>query len=546
MKNLLSLTLALCSLTASAQEVFQTAPAVLTSVSEDGNWASGSTQGIGYLLNFKTENLTTFSSSTDKYDMKTVANSGLVGGTLNPSQGSPYACYVTEEGGYMALPVKEDITSSSCCGGPNDGSFLAGNIAKPQTGYDLNSMQCPVVWYRDADGKFETYEELPFDPMGFDNRRIQEAYILGVSGDGLTLYGRIIYAAGDVYQPVVWKRSSVTSRDWVCKKLCQSVMFNTDKEAPKWPSYRPEEPDVTKYYTAEELANYEEALKKYQDSVALASWTIPADQRGPYPTYNPEEHKADFFDVSTADGVKRHNDYAAEYNKFISEATAYNDSITLYWTRYEEYVKRPVFHIRNLSSSANGKYLVTNMVDFDSGTMTVCVNVNTDETTVLDGVDGYFPTAVLNDGTIFLGEPAVMPPLNRHALVYKDGTTMDFAEWVKTKSQKAYEDLTTNFETSDGITYLGIVNSQSPDGTTFGGFNQGLDFAYTGWVMNLAAYDDYTSGVKTAKEDATAEVKSVTYTDASGRRTSTPARGLYIKTVKLSDGTVKSTKVVRP
>lgn len=535
----------MCSLTATAQEVFQTAPAVFTSVSEDGNWASGSTQGVGYLLNFKTANLTTYSSSDDMYDMKTIANSGIAGGTINPKSGASYACYVTEEGGYVALPVKDGIQSSSCTGGSNDGSLLAGNIAKPQTGEGAQSMQCPVVWYKNADGKYDTYEELPFDPMGFDNRKIQEAYILSVSGDGLTLYGRIIYAAGDVYQPVVWKRSSVTSRDWTCKKLCQSAMFNTDKEAPKWPSYRPTEPDVTKYYTAEELAKYEAALKVYQDSVDAASWTIPAEQRKPYPTYNPAEHKADFFDVSTADGVKRHNAYAEEYNKFVADATAYNDSITLYWTRYDEYVKRPVFHIRDLSASPNGKYFTTNAVDFNNGTMTVLIDVDKDEMTVLDGVDGYFPTAVLNDGTIFLGEPAVMPPLNRRALVYKDGKTMDFAEWVKTKSQKAYEDLTTTFETTDGVTYLGIVNSQSPDGTTFGGFNQGLDYAYTGWVMNLKAYDDYTSGVTSAKPDAAATVKSVTYTDASGRQTTAPARGLYIKTVKLSDGTIKSTKVVK-
>ena len=47
-----------------------------------------------------------------------------------------------------------------------------------------------------------------------------------------------------------------------------------------------------------------------------------------------------------------------------------------------------------------------------------------------------------------------------------------------------------------------------------------------------------------ATETRTGEIKSVEYFDASGRRVSTPAGGLYIKRIEYSDGSVNTSKVV--
>lgn len=422
------------------------------------------------------------------YDIRAVADCGIAAGSYAPNNSAQMPCYVTEGDGFVPLPTPEGI-SGTCYGVPEDGSFIAGNVSI--SGIDNNgerfSYYQPVIWYRNESGDYDMYEELPFDKIGFDNRLTQGAWLLGVSGDGLTIYGRLIDASGTIYFPVMWKRASAQTRDWTYKELCTDYCFNKDEIAPEWPQYKPKEPDATEYYTAEELEAFNKALDAYNDSVEKASWTIPAEERGPYPTYNPNEHEADFFNIDTPDGVERHNRYAEDYNKFLSEGQAYNDSIVLYYERFDKYVideKR--FHILDMSFSNNGKYMVTTTVY-----ETVIINPETEEVTVLEGVDGLFPTAVLDDGTVFLGQPAYMPPLDRVPYVHKDGAMMDFGDWVREHSEKAYNELMENFP--DG--HFGVVNTNNPEGLTFGGFNQTDEYGYAGWIMNLSAYDDLTTGI---------------------------------------------------
>ena len=54
--------------------------------------------------------------------------------------------------------------------------------------------------------------------------------------------------------------------------------------------------------------------------------------------------------------------------------------------------------------------------------------------------------------------------------------------------------------------------------------------------------------IETAIKGATAEsntVKSVSFSDLSGRRVSNLASGVYLKTMKMADGTQKTVKVVK-
>lgn len=490
-KTLLSLVTICCFGAAPAQESpipFQRHEAVITSVSSNGCYAVGSTQGVGYFVNAKTGKLSRFEEAGLTYDLNSVSDCGIAAGAYTPNYGAQVPCYVTEGDGFVTLPTPEGI-SGTCYGVPEDGSCLVGNVSI--SGTDKNGDHFyyyqPVIWYRNESGGYDMYEELPFDKIGFDNRLTQGAWLLGISSDGLTIYGRIIDATGTVYLPVMWKRASAQTRDWTYKELCTDYCFNKDEIAPEWPTYKPMEPDATEYYTAEELEAFNEALAAYNDSVEHASFTIPAEERWPWPTYNPNEHEADFFDTSTADGVERHNRYAEDYNKFLTDGQAYNDSIVLYYERFDKYVideKR--FHILDMSFSNNGKYMVTTTVY-----ETVMINPETEEVTILEGADGLFPMAVLDDGTVFIGQKAAMPPLDRVPYVHKDGAMMDFGDWVREHSEKAYNELMENFP--DG--HFGVVNTNNPEGLTFGGFNQGQDFHYVGWVMNLGAYDDLATGI---------------------------------------------------
>jgi len=79
----------------------------------------------------------------------------------------------------------------------------------------------------------------------------------------------------------------------------------------------------------------------------------------------------------------------------------------------------------------------------------------------------------------------------------------------------------------------------------FTGFDKiGVQTTYNGGgethSSNIVYYGE-SSGVNSVMADVT----SVRYTDLSGRKVQKPAHGLYIKTVTMSDGTVKSEKVLR-
>ena len=58
----------------------------------------------------------------------------------------------------------------------------------------------------------------------------------------------------------------------------------------------------------------------------------------------------------------------------------------------------------------------------------------------------------------------------------------------------------------------------------------------------------YSDGTATAIRTATqedAECVSETYTDLSGRRVAVPSKGLYIRSMKMSDGSIRSMKIMK-
>lgn len=493
-KILLSAFAVCCMCAAPAQEKpvpFQTHQAVITNVSSNGNWAIGSLEGISYFINTRTCKLTEYNQLPEiSYYLDYVSDCGIAAGSRSTSEGE-MPCYMTEDKGFVSLPMPKDITSGTCLRVSSDGSIAVGTISVHIEGTE-ESYYKPVLWYRNESGEYDMFEDLPYEKLGFDKRINQGVWILGITSDGLKIYGRLIDAFGIIYWPVMWERSSAQSKDWTYKILCEDYFFNKDEICPEWPQYLPIEPDATKYYSDEELEAFNKALELYNDSVEHADFTIPAEERWPYPTYNPNEHEADFFDTSTTEGIERYNRYANDYNKFSGEAAEYNDSLNLYFERYDKYViNEKRFQILSMSVSDNGKYMVTNTVNND----VVMINPETEEVNVLNDTESLFPTAVLNDGTVFLGQVLPMPPLDREPYVYADGKVTYFADWVRSRSEKAYNDLMEQFP--DG--HFGTVNSSNPEGLSFGGFNQGLDYRYVGWVMNLDAYDDYTSGISDNK-----------------------------------------------
>lgn len=502
-KILLSAFAVCCMCAAPAQETpvpYQIHQAVFTNVAANGNWAVGSTQGVGYFLNAQTGNLRVFDELGVNNDIYGVSGTGLaVGSFTYSSDGIRTPCCFKEDGTIVELPFSN--SSGVCQGISEDGSIIVGNTDKKG---EVNN---PVVWYRNASGEYDEYQVLSFEIMGFDNRPNQSTWVMGVSNDGLKIYGRMKDYSGSLYWPVIWERSSTSSKDWKYRRLCKDYFFNKDEILPEWPQYKPEKPIGTDYLNEEELAAFNKAMEIYNDSVAKASWTIPAEERGPYPKYNPEEHITDFFDLSSADGVERHNRYVNDYNQFRDDAVAYNDSIDLFNERFNKYViDENILNMLDVSFSENGKYMTTR-----TRYKVVVIDPLTEEVVQLEGTDGLYPTAMLDDGTVFLGQIAAMPPLDRIPSVYKDGKLMSFDEWLKGRSQKAYDDLIADFP--DG--HFGVIYSRDPEGNTFGGFNETFDYGHKGWVMDLNAYDDFTAGISDA--EIAGDDISVSYNREAGR-----------------------------
>lgn len=82
------------------------------------------------------------------------------------------------------------------------------------------------------------------------------------------------------------------------------------------------------------------------------------------------------------------------------------------------------------------------------------------------------------------------------------------------------------------------------------GFSKiGVQVIYTGGgetnESEIAWYYLESDGIEDAATVSNGEVKSVIYTDLSGRRVTSPGRGIYIKSMKYADGSVKSVKVMK-
>ena len=54
----------------------------------------------------------------------------------------------------------------------------------------------------------------------------------------------------------------------------------------------------------------------------------------------------------------------------------------------------------------------------------------------------------------------------------------------------------------------------------------------------------FTSGIDNARSEGKT-VESITYTDMSGRRVTEPEKGIFVQTIKYTDGEVKTVKVVK-
>ena len=517
MKKLLSVLMAsaLCCpiVSVNAQDDGERAPfnmyegSVFLYNSYNGDWAAGATDGMAYITNTRTGEVFSYGTSeggSNGYWVNSVCNDGTVCGSFNDHA----MIWTPDTKEWRSLPVlPEDTGTSSCFGGPADGSFLVGNVSKRRAMGDDNDgvgvpiSEVPVIWYKNSEGFYDTYEELPHTDIDWTGRAPQTMYFKGVSSDGNTLTGRFVDYSGIVHLPVVWKKNA--ENEWEYKLYGEEYSFNEDAKKPAYPRYKPTEPDVRDYLTEEEKERFDKAMEAYQDSVKNAGWSIPEDQRGPWPTYNPEEHYSDFFDTTTQGGIERHNNFAEAYNKYSDEHNLYADSVNVFYEDFYNYINEDVFYMTDVAVSENGRYLATNYINNETSMYyPVVMDLETGEAEFLPSGGSFFPVAVLNDKTVFLGQVAMVPPLYTYTKVWNpDLGEFTFGDWVQSISETAYQDLLANFELEGDNLMLGSAFAADGRGAYVCAFNQYQDLSYKSWTLDLTAYADS----KYAVEEAVAE-----------------------------------------
>lgn len=103
------------------------------------------------------------------------------------------------------------------------------------------------------------------------------------------------------------------------------------------------------------------------------------------------------------------------------------------------------------------------------------------------------------------------------------------------------------FKNSYDFLISGITHQINIYDPIFSGTNLGVKAIYKGGNMtteSATSWAQVEAGVK-GVTTGSGTPKSVVYHDLSGRRVTNPSNGLYIKTVRYADGTVKSMKVMR-
>lgn len=448
-----------------------------------------------------------------KYGAYDITDDGLIGGAYGG-----VAATWTPEDGWVELPsgCGDDRKATWVYSISNNGKFITGARENHKMSVKMGTEpgRSAVVWTRNDDGTYSAYDNLPDEnadyaglcPQAFDG-------LVTTSGNGGSIIGRYIDNSGLTYLPVRWTKEE---NKWVRTTYGENLVFNLDKPRPQMPRVSPigTEPDPAGYMSEDERAVYDEDMKAYEDSVAAYVW--PYDM--PYPSYNPKDHAQEYFDIDTPEGVGRWNEYATAWQEYASRVTAWNDSLDAADAAKSEYLKGTfAFNLSGttyINQSENGKWALAGTTTLDMETFytaecPVLVNLETGEVSgqvLTDG--GYYVTdAVLDDGTAFVSAELASMGL---VVAPGSGTGVPFDEWIKERSEQAYEALTTGMS-DDGITKVKVYWADGK-GERFSGYvwHSGIQ-SYVCWYLDLTKFDDYagTGLVETAAPELRLEGRTL-------------------------------------
>ena len=425
--------MAIGSLTGVYAQVMQMYPGTrITLMSENGRYLVDSNAGIG-IYDIETGNSYTYGSGYSRGGGAAISSTGVLVGS-----GSDYTqALYWENGEWNVLPIDAtNISYARADGISDDGSIIVGTVDMRSITRKQWPMIQPVMWLRGEDGKYSSAELLPFPDTDITGCTPQQVSAYYVASDGKRILGQMMDLRGILQYQVIYTKGD--DGTWSAEISGEGLQV---KEGSQWPPYptRPTRPQEADYLTQAEIAEYNAAVKEYNEALEIASLT------GVYPTYpqlisfikeNKEKYEADM----------------AEYTKALRE---YNDGFTAFNNAYLNNISGYTFEFNSEVMSHNGKYYAGNMVypdptfegslaDASSWLSPMMFDLDTpDDKGLLVNAQSLSVFTVLDNGDVVCAAPAsdLQVYFRTPYIVRKghEGEPLLLEEWLKETSTPAYE-----------------------------------------------------------------------------------------------------------
>ncbi len=521
-KVLLSLTLAILTLSSVAQGLYYHPDFYFDKMSPNGKWLSTHTMGTLYIYSRVDSTYREYLASDDavtEYYATGIGNcwsdNGILVGSVNDKD-----CAYWQNDEWYELPIRsENQTTNIANGITPDGSRIVGNVGISYMNLYSELMVKPVYWDRAADGSYEEYQELPIPATDFCGRVPQYITAIAVSDDGKTIIGNVVDWSGFYIYPIIYTQNN--DGEWSYRTIDEGVLYPEGSDFGTWPGEEPAKPDGTEYMNENELAAYNEVYNAYMKAYnrylnGEIEWEeIPA-----------EPDPADYI-------VDRLDEYESAMAKYTLELQRYYNNVENFENNLIYSMYGYSFTFNNLYLSGNGKYIGTTMRYADVSDplnprlkyAPVKIDLsNGDAITGLEDTRDMLASTVLNDGRMIVQTPAYAYARNSF-IASSDGKSLtsfvDYitslnsyvGKWVKEKSTfdvlyaESYDDFgNPNIVIVEDSIVSGSVFCNS-DGTIFTSFmyDEWSESVGINFVRQFSYQIDFTedTGVESIKQDAT-------------------------------------------
>jgi len=370
---------------------------------------------------------------TSFYDLGT-GNSVTDGGYVVGSR--YYRCPAYwHDGEWHDLPQRDDVTKKTYTqanGSSPDGSVICGMI-NLNFGSSTTVNFAPAVWERNANGKYDPYEFLPYPETDFAGRPARYITARCVSDDGKTILGEVMCADRSLTSyPILFTKGD--DGKWSYKLVGIERLYDTSAVFPKYPTYRPVAPAIDNYMSETDTDDWQ---------AAVDDWYVLREQ---YKSGLLDENPASLY-PQKVDYCSRADEYNADVAKYEEDLKAYNDSIEAWQKVYDKAATGATYGYNGGHLSGNGKYFLqtlsmpTNNYGFQAGYYPIRFDIENNCEALETAPKGLAARGVCNDGTI-LG----MTSSSGNGVIYTSyvidpGTTepVPFEEWIQTKCEPAYD-----------------------------------------------------------------------------------------------------------